>query len=300
MRRFSFRAVSRSLTVALSWTFVLGNVAGQPTSPPANELVKLTVEKEAKVDDQTMKFMFKQRKETPGGSQTRLMVQTREAMAGMTVANNDHPLSPEQRQGEFGRVERFISEPEELQRKARKEKEDSERVQRILRALPEAFLYEYDGTETGWPGVGRPGEPLVRLKFRPNPKYDPPSRVEQVLTGMQGLVLIDPKQQHIARIDGTLIRDVGFVWGILGHLDKGGHFLVDQSDVMQNNWAITRMELSFTGKLLLFKSLLLKSTEVFSDFRPVPPNLTFAQGVQLLKKQANQVAENQPQVGSGK
>lgn len=298
MRRISHCTVCRTLIVALLGTFVLGRVAGQPAALPPGELVKRVVANEAKVDDQTVKFMFKQRKETPGGSQTRLLVQTREAIVAMTVAFNDHPLSLEQRQGEFGRVERFISEPEELRRKERKEKEDAERIQRILKALPEAFLYEYDGTETGRPGVGRPGEELVRLKFRPNPKYDPPTHVEQVLTGMQGVILVDPKEQHIARIDGTLMKDVGFGWGILGHLDKGGHFLVDQSDVTQNNWSITRMDLAFTGKILLFKNLFIKSTEVYSDFRPVPATLTFPQGVQLLKKEMNEVPENQPRSAS--
>jgi hypothetical protein len=36
---------------------------------------------------------------------------------------------------------------------------------------------------------------------------------------------------------------------------------------------------------LLIKNLSIKSSETFSDFRPVPPNLTFAQAVDLLKKQ---------------
>jgi len=56
------------------------------------------------------------------------------------------------------------------------------------------------------------------------------------------------------------------------------------------------MDLAFTGKLLLFKSLNFKSTEVYSDFHPVPADLSFAQGVELLKKQQSAVAEN----GSGK
>jgi hypothetical protein len=60
------------------------------------------------------------------------------------------------------------------------------------------------------------------------------------------------------------------------------------------------MELGFTGKVLLFKSLNIKSTEIYSDFRPVPSDLTFAQGVELLKKEVAMVAENPPQAGSGK
>ena len=45
------------------------------------------------------------------------------------------------------------------------------------------------------------------------------------------------------------------------------------------------MELSFTGKILLFKSFAVHSSDVFSDFQPVPANLTFAQGVELLHKE---------------
>jgi hypothetical protein len=271
----------------------IGSAAQSPPALPPVELVRRVVANEAQTNDQTIKFMFRQRKETPNGSQTKLMVQTREAIVGMVVANDDHPLDLQQRRGEFGRVERFINEPDELERKQKKEKEDAERIGRILRALPDAFLYEYDGTEMGRADVGKPGDELVRLKFRPNPKYEPPTRVEQVLTGMKGVVLIDPREQHIAQIDGTLMKDVTFGWGILGHLDKGGHFLVKQCDVMNDNWAISRMELEFTGKILLFKRINIKSTEVYSDFRPVPVDLTFAQGVYLLKKEAITVAQNQ-------
>jgi len=273
-----------------------GGAAEQPALRP-QELVRRAVDNEVRSTNQAAKFMFRQRKETPAGSQVKLMVETRDAIAAMVVAYNDRPLNQEQRQGEYGRLQRFLSEPEELNRKRKKEKEDADRVQSILKALPDAFLYEYDGTETGLPGVGKPGDELVRLKFHPDPKYTPPTHVEEVLTGMQGIVLIDAHKQHIARIDGTLFKDVSFGWGILGHLDRGGHFQVDQADIGSDNWSISRMELTFTGKILLFKNLNIKSTEIYSDFRPVPADLSFSQGVELLKKQVATVAENQPRAG---
>jgi hypothetical protein len=55
------------------------------------------------------------------------------------------------------------------------------------------------------------------------------------------------------------------------------------------------MALALTGKVLLVKSLNIKSTEVFSDFLPVPSTLTFAQGLDLLKKQEATTAENREQ-----
>jgi hypothetical protein len=300
MKLIRFRKASRVVLAALALTAGIGSVAEGPPAVAPVELVRRAVANEMKSGNQTKKYMFRERKQTPNGSQTKLLVETLDAMAGMVVAYNDQLLSQDQRQGEYNRLQRFLNDPEELGRKRKQEKENYERVKRILKALPDAFLYEYDGTETGKPGVGEPGRQLVRLKFRPSPNYDPPTRVEQVLTGMQGIVLIDTQRQHIAAIDGTLAKEVGFGWGILGHLDRGGRFHVNQADISDDNWAITRMDLAFTGKILFFKNLNIKSTEVYSDFRPVPTDLTFAQGVDLLKKQQATVAENQQQQGGSK
>jgi hypothetical protein len=262
-------------------------------SPSPLELVRAAVANEvaASKDDST-KHMFRSHKQTPQGSQTRLYVETREAMAGITIAYNDNPLDPEQVQGEQVRLAGIVGNPEQLSRKHTQEQESTERTLRIVKALPDAFLYDYDGEQQGVADLGKDGHRLVRLKFRPNPAYRPPSHVEDVLTGMQGFVLIDSEARRIARIDGTLFKEVNFGWGILGHLDKGGHFLVEQRDVGDGSWDVSRMSLTFTGKILLFKNIAIKSDEVFSDFRRVPADTTFAQGVEMLKAEEAKLADN--------
>jgi hypothetical protein len=272
--------------------------AGTPSSPSENpvsaiELVRAAVANElASANDNSTKYMFRSRKHFAQGSQTRLYVETREAIAGMTIAYNDQPLTPEQMQSEESHLAGLVDNPEQLRRKHAQEQENADHTLRIVKALPHAFLYDYDGEESGAADLGKDGARLVRLKFRPNPDYEPPSRVEQVLAGMAGVLLIDSVARRIARIDGTLFKEVGFGWGILGHLDKGGHFLVDQRDVGDGSWDISRMSLNFTGKILLFKNLVIKSDEVFSDFRRVPSDTTFAQGVEMLKAEEAKLAEN--------
>ena len=256
------------------------------------DLVRRTVKNESNTADRD-RFMFRDFKKTPKGSSTKLIVETREATAGMLVEINGQLLNNEQLQAENARLNNLIHNPEALQKKRKDEKDDEERTLRIMRALPEAVIYQEDGTEPGTADTGREGHELMRLKFSPNPHYNPPSHTEQVLTGMKGYLLIDEEELRIARIDGTLFKDVGFGWGILGHLDKGGHFVVQQADVGDRHWEITRMNLDFTGKVLLFKSLSIKSSEVFSDFHPAPPNLSFADGVNLLRKQQEELAHNQ-------
>ncbi|HET8825281.1 MAG TPA: hypothetical protein VFM77_09135 [Terriglobales bacterium] len=253
------------------------------------ELVRQAVDNEVSSNSSSGRhFMFKDTKKTAHLNQVKLIVETREATAGMLIANDGRPLSPQERSQEEARLANYIQNPQELNKKRKQEKEDADHTMRILKALPDAFLYEPEGTEPGTAIVGHPGDELVRLKFRPNPSYDPPSRTEQVLAGMQGYLLIDATEKRVAEINATLFKEVGFGWGILGHLDRGGRFLVEQADVGARNWEITHMELSFTGKILLLKKLSIQSNETFSDFHQVPSDLTFAQGVELLKKQASQ------------
>jgi hypothetical protein len=54
------------------------------------------------------------------------------------------------------------------------------------------------------------------------------------------------------------------------------------------------MGLDLTGRLL-FKSLVFKSTKTYSDFHAAPPNLSFAEGVDMLKKHEAVQARNQPE-----
>jgi hypothetical protein len=275
----------------------LGGVAlGQAVSISASinpaELVRKAVANEVASSNTDTNFMFRDEKQASDGSQTKLVVETRDAMVGLLISINGQPLTPEQKQAENDRLNRLINDPVEMKKKAKREKEDAERTTRIVGAFPDAFLYEADGFAPGEEGLAAPGDKLVRLKFRPNPQYSPPSHVEQILTGLEGYMLIDGQQNRIAKIDGTLVKEVGFGWGILGHLDRGGHFIVQQGDLGQGHWEITQLDLSFTGKALFFKTINIKEKEVFSCFQPAPRNLSFAEGVELLKKQEAQMAQN--------
>jgi hypothetical protein len=264
-----------------------------PAQAPPAELVRSAVKNEvAAADNTVVKHMFCSRKKTPRGSQTKLYVETNDSVAAMLIAVNDRPVTSDQRQGETNHLAWLAGNPEQLRKKQAREKEDAERSLRIIKALPDAFHYEYAGTENGTATLGRAGALLVKLKFTPDPDYSPPTRVEEVLAGMQGYLLIDPEARRLARIDGTLFRNISFGWGIVGHLDKGGHFLVQQAEDHDGTWGISAMSLNIMGKILLFKSLSIVSEETFSDFQRVPDDLPFAKGVELLKAEQEKLARN--------
>ncbi|MEP6644537.1 MAG: hypothetical protein ABJA69_08560, partial [Acidobacteriaceae bacterium] len=117
-----------------AWTIcvVLGSASalGQSPSQSPVDLVRQTVQYEIQTAQDSPKFFFRERKQTQNGSQTKLIVETRDLMAGMLVAVNDQALSPEQRQAEYARVERIVNDPAERRRRERQDKEDTDRTKR--------------------------------------------------------------------------------------------------------------------------------------------------------------------------
>lgn len=290
----------RKLAVGMVIGWIAATIWAQEPSPspsppqiPPNQLVRETVAREiTAANTPSERHMFRSQRQTPKGSQTKLYVETRDAMAGILIASNHQPLSAKQHQAEIDHLNWLAGNPEQLKKKHAREKEDSDRTLRIVKALPDAFTYQYAGTEPGTADMGKSGDDLVKLTFSPNPDYSPPSRVEQALDGMQGYLLIDVAQHRIAKIDATLFREVSFGWGIFGRLDKGGHFIVKQADIGNGSWELTNMNLKITGKILLFKSISLISDETFGNFHVVPQDLTFAQGVEMLQAEQEKLAHN--------
>jgi len=101
---------------------------------------------------------------------------------------------------------------------------------------------------------------------------------------MEGEMWVDCKQERLATFNGRLTQDVKFGLGLLGHLDKGGHFEVRQAEVVPGHWDMTTMNLEMTGRALLFKSFEVQKKENRRDFHQVSDDLTLTQAADLLNK----------------
>ena len=265
-------------------------LAGAAQAPDAKasgapvDLVRKTVAEELQNEKSARYFMWMDRLQKPKGSQTKQMIQTPAGIIARLVAVNDKPLTAEQREQEDDRINRLL-DPDKMRKKSRQQKDDEQHVVRLLRTLPDAFTYEYAGTE-----IAGTGDHLVKLNFSPNPNFNPPNRESLVFQGMKGQLWIDPKALRIAKMEGTLFREVDFGWGVLGRLEKGGHFTVAQADVGNGHWDFTRMELKFSGTVLMLKSLHIDQTETEWEFRPVP-ELNVQQALDMLRRSGDQFAK---------
>jgi len=272
--------------VVLLVASVLGLAQQKPDMDP-QELVRRAAKNEIKANDIHQYFMYRNRVEYKNRSVTREEMETPQGGLGITIAINDRPLTPEQRAKDNQKLAKFANDPEARRQQQESTREDDQRDALMLTSLPDAFLYTYAGTERG-----SSGDDLVHLTFKPNPNFSPPNHETRVYVGMQGDLFIDQKAMRIAKIDGTLFKDVDFGWGILGRLYKGGKFIIEQRDVGGGKWETVRQTLQFNGKILMIKPLTIWSTETATDFRPVPSDLTVAQALDLLHKSDEAVAQN--------
>lgn len=252
-------------------------------------LVRRAAKNEIRAADVQQYYMFKDTTQYKDHSIEKEIVRTKQGGLSSTLLLNGKPLTAEQRQKEDAKLEKYANDPEARRKRRESNKADDERATLMLTSLPDAFLYTYVGTDRG-----PKGEELVHLKFTPNPKFEPPNHETAVYQGMEGDMIIDRQAERIAKIDGTLFKDVDFGWGILGKLYKGGKFRIVQRDVGGGHWEEVEETLQFYGKILMVKSLTIWSSETMTDFQPVSSDLTTAQALDLLHKSVDVVARSGP------
>jgi hypothetical protein len=206
--------------------------------------------------------------------ETRLeeQVETVEGSVMRLNQSNGRPLDASGRLAEERRISRLLNSPEEQARQRQEYAEDERRVGRIVALLPDAFLYEYAGEDSG----------CYHLRFRPNPSFPARSVEARIFHAMSGELWVSTRSKRLVRLDGRLEENVNFGFGILGRLQKGGWFRLQRTQVSATDWKTERFELHMSGRAMLFKEIVRESSEVRSGFTPVPAGMNLAQGAALL------------------
>jgi hypothetical protein len=221
-------------------------------------------------------FRYKLLKTDLKRSTLKEIVETKDGDVARLLEKDGRPLTAEEKQAELDRLNDLLAHPNIQEHRRKKEQEDSTRGDEMVRMLPNAFIYTYQGIIPG------PSGPCYRVTFRPNPAFKPPDREGEVYHGMEGELWIDKAQLRLARINAHLISDVNFGWGVLGTLYQGGRILVDDADVGKGHWETLHMELELRGKILLMKPIDFSTTEEASDFHEVPATMGYQDAVRLL------------------
>ena len=232
-------------------------------------------EVQAQLHDQSL-WKFREIKEEDGKQKLLAVCQTRRGDLERLLALNGQPLTARQQASEDLRLRKLAANSELLRQKQKKQREDAEQARNLMKIFPYAFTFQFDGSHGAF----------TKLKFSPNPKFRPANRAALVFSRMEGSLLLDPRQKRLAEIDGRLTSEIKFGGGILGHLDKGGTFVVKQED-LGGQWEMTFLDVRMNGKAVFFKTIAVRQKEVYSKFAPLPPDITAQQAADILQKESS-------------
>jgi hypothetical protein len=216
------------------------------------------------------------RRSTPRLTSTKDIIETRDGDVARLLSINDKPLAPEDNQKELARLATLAANPDLQKHRKNNEDEDAGLVLKLLRMLPNAFLYQYAGSFNGPTGT------VHRFTFKPNPKFDPPDIETQALTAMSGELRVDALQERIVRLEGHLQQDTNYGWGILGKLNKGGWVILEQAEVGERRWRIVNVQMEMTLRIL-FKTKNIDTAEQMSHYTPVPAGIDYREAIQMLR-----------------
>src|SRR5271165_2255458 len=90
-------------------------------------------------------YRYKLHKIDDGKITTKEIVETKDGDVARLIATGDKALSPEAQQAELDRLNNLLAHPEIQAHRHKKEQEDSTRANEMIRLLPDAFIYHFEG-----------------------------------------------------------------------------------------------------------------------------------------------------------
>jgi hypothetical protein len=197
-------------------------------------------------------------------------IETVDGRVQRLLSVDGHEPSPSERKQNNERLRDLMQNPRARLELKHNSEADEKLFADLLRVLPDAFLFEDQGTQ----------ESLEKLAFHPNPAYKPKTNEEKVLHAMSGVVLIDLDEKRLARISATLTQQVDFGYGFIGHLRKGGTVDVNRIHLAPGIWKTSSFRIDIEGRFVFFKTINKRQDETRSDFKSVARDTTIPQALQ--------------------
>ncbi len=208
---------------------------------------------------------------TNGHLWNELVVETPEGRMHRLLSEDGKPLSAEQSKAEDNRIANLVNHPDEFRREGQGRRDDEGRLGSLLRDLPEAFLFRFDGSQGN----------CTRIAFQPNPSFEEQSYQDRVIHAMSGVLFIRTPEMRLCGIDAHLDHKVEFGFGLLGEVSDGSSFSITREEVFPGQWKTVKLRIHVNGSMLLLKSFSRDEDSSHYGFKQVANNLSVAQAAAI-------------------
>lgn len=188
------------------------------------------------------------------------------------VAKNHQPLSAADQAKEDKRIERFLEDLEQrlAKREARaraagRSADDPDSEDKDRRVSLAQILHVSKLTNPRREIFRE--RPVIVFDFEPDTSYKPQKDYEKFLGKTAGVIWVDDADRQIVRMEARLIDAFKIGGGLLASLQKGGTFVFDQQRVNNEIWLPTSMEINFSAKVLLLKTITGNQLTTFGNYQ---------------------------------
>jgi hypothetical protein len=268
-----FRLV-RAPEALLPATLLLAAAAPRAAAQSPQEIVSTVVNNEIRIETADhSRWMYRDAYKSPEKDNVKLIVQTPQGNLSETIQDHGQPPTPQEQAADLAHMQQFLVDPAMRERARRAEAHDGQQAEDLTRMLPNAFIWQITSRDHG----------QITLAYHPDPKFSPPSMSARVLSSMSGTLVVDEHSMRLVKLTGRLTQAINFGWGILGHLDAGGTFVVIRTEIAPGEWQITQTHVHISGHALFFKTIGDQEDEVTSDYQPVPDGVDLNKAAQMIR-----------------
>lgn len=272
--------LSRTIVLLAACCFALAPLgrAQAQESQSAQQLMKDVAFNELRDRERDSFWAYRIQQKVGPESFVKHQVETEQGPIFRILEESGKPLTDEEERKEQARLNSLLNNPSALSKNRESHLQDEERLQRLVKLMPEAFLFE---------PAGPPSGDLITLNFKPNPDFKPPTYEARIFHGMAGTMVINQNLKRFVEMRGHLINRVDFGYGLLGYVEKGGAFELHREQVSPTRWKTDLVNVHVAGRVILFKSVSKDHYEARSEFQPVPTSISLSDAKQLLEQAAS-------------
>jgi hypothetical protein len=240
---------------------VLLGACVQAKAEDAQQIVEQAVKKELAADAADHShWLYYEVDSKPGVTVKQWVAETNQGDLTCVIERNGATFTKAQQRSN---IDNFIQNTTAQVKQRKSGQHDDQQAAQMLSMLPQAFIWTESGTR---------GDDTI-LHFKPDPQFHAPTWEARVFAAMAGQMVVDNAQHRIVSLQGRMIHDVKFFFGLLGELQAGGSFDVERRELAKGVWQITQTHVHIQGHALIFKTISEQEDDEKSKFEELPANI---------------------------
>jgi hypothetical protein len=185
----------------------------------------------------------------PGHTYRRLVEQDGKALSARELAKEDLKQDDKQTRAS-------AKTPTDVA-KAERNRKEAEAIAELFRV----YDIRMSGRET------LDGRSAILLTFQPRPGVEAEIKAGKILRKFAGRAWIDEEDLQLVRVEGELVDDLSFGFGILAKLKKGSTAFILRRKINDEIWLPAEARFVGQARILLVKALRLDALSEYSDYK---------------------------------